>query len=504
MRSTWARLVCISSASRAFVMPWRCISWPSCQAMTRVVAVACAASRIPSVSRKSSSVEPQWGLALRVTLGGFLRGLATLCSVITIDVYQIRYTRATPGRAPVEDAIATCRIGLPTRLGLVYRRDRRAAPCRESLPRGGDQEFVVALRPGDRAFGDAEHAPARQPRPPGADALAHASCTAGSRTTPLRPTASGPASNCGLISATAQAPGTHSASGAGSSVARPMKLASQTSASIGSGTVGGVEVAGVGLLVHHHARIGAQLPGKLAMPDIHRMHPRRAMRQQHIREAAGRGAHVQADTPRRRQGEMPQRVLQLDAAARHPGVVLATHLQRCGIRQEVARLGNPALAGKHFARQNQRLGARPAFGQAAVQQELIGTALPAHRSRSIATGARACHIRRRWWGIAGRAAGPSFRRECMMRVVLAQPRGFCAGVERAIEIVERALKKYGPPIYVRHEIVHNRHVVEDLRTRGAVFVDELDEIPPGATHRLLAPTASPSGSSNWPPSAACR
>jgi 4-hydroxy-3-methylbut-2-enyl diphosphate reductase len=68
----------------------------------------------------------------------------------------------------------------------------------------------------------------------------------------------------------------------------------------------------------------------------------------------------------------------------------------------------------------------------------------------------------------------------MLRVVLAQPRGFCAGVERAIEIVERALKKFGPPIYVRHEIVHNRHVVEDLRQRGAVFVDHLDEIPPGA------------------------
>lgn len=68
----------------------------------------------------------------------------------------------------------------------------------------------------------------------------------------------------------------------------------------------------------------------------------------------------------------------------------------------------------------------------------------------------------------------------MMRVVLAQPRGFCAGVERAIEIVERALAKFGPPIYVRHEIVHNRHVVEDLRTRGAIFVDELDEIPPGS------------------------
>ena len=68
----------------------------------------------------------------------------------------------------------------------------------------------------------------------------------------------------------------------------------------------------------------------------------------------------------------------------------------------------------------------------------------------------------------------------MMRVVLAQPRGFCAGVERAIEIVERAIDKFGPPIYVRHEIVHNRHVVEDLRKRGAVFVDEIDEVPPGA------------------------
>ena len=67
----------------------------------------------------------------------------------------------------------------------------------------------------------------------------------------------------------------------------------------------------------------------------------------------------------------------------------------------------------------------------------------------------------------------------MLRVVLAQPRGFCAGVERAIEIVERALRKFGPPIYVRHEIVHNRSVVEDLRQRGAIFVDELAEVPAG-------------------------
>jgi 4-hydroxy-3-methylbut-2-enyl diphosphate reductase len=68
-----------------------------------------------------------------------------------------------------------------------------------------------------------------------------------------------------------------------------------------------------------------------------------------------------------------------------------------------------------------------------------------------------------------------------MDVLLANPRGFCAGVERAIEIVERALKAYGAPIYVRHEIVHNKYVVEDLRTKGAVFVEELDEVPRGST-----------------------
>jgi 4-hydroxy-3-methylbut-2-en-1-yl diphosphate reductase len=66
-----------------------------------------------------------------------------------------------------------------------------------------------------------------------------------------------------------------------------------------------------------------------------------------------------------------------------------------------------------------------------------------------------------------------------MQVILAQPRGFCAGVERAIEIVERAIDKFGAPVYVRHEIVHNRHVVESLRAKGANFVDELDEVPAG-------------------------
>ena len=68
-----------------------------------------------------------------------------------------------------------------------------------------------------------------------------------------------------------------------------------------------------------------------------------------------------------------------------------------------------------------------------------------------------------------------------MEIILANPRGFCAGVDRAIEIVERALESFGAPIYVRHEVVHNRFVVDGLRARGAIFVDELDEVPDGAT-----------------------
>jgi 4-hydroxy-3-methylbut-2-enyl diphosphate reductase len=66
-------------------------------------------------------------------------------------------------------------------------------------------------------------------------------------------------------------------------------------------------------------------------------------------------------------------------------------------------------------------------------------------------------------------------------IILAEPRGFCAGVDRAIEIVEKALAKFGRPIYVRHEIVHNTYVVNDLKARGAIFIEELDDVPPGAT-----------------------
>src|SRR5712691_5273085 len=80
-----------------------------------------------------------------------------------------------------------------------------------------------------------------------------------------------------------------------------------------------------------------------------------------------------------------------------------------------------------------------------------------------------------------RPAPDKSRRMRAMEVLLANPRGFCAGVERAIGIVERALAVHGAPIYVRHEVVHNKYVVEDLKSKGAVFVEELAEVPSGST-----------------------
>ena len=76
-----------------------------------------------------------------------------------------------------------------------------------------------------------------------------------------------------------------------------------------------------------------------------------------------------------------------------------------------------------------------------------------------------------------------------MQIRLANPRGFCAGVDRAIEIVNRALDVFGAPIYVRHEVVHNKFVVDNLRNRGAVFVDELHEVPDDRQRRNLNPAS---------------
>ena len=83
------------------------------------------------------------------------------------------------------------------------------------------------------------------------------------------------------------------------------------------------------------------------------------------------------------------------------------------------------------------------------------------------------------------------RTETGMDILLANPRGFCAGVDRAIAIVERALARHGAPIYVRHEVVHNRTVVDDLKRKGAIFVDELDQVPEGKIVVFSAHGVSP-------------
>ncbi|MDE2398421.1 MAG: 4-hydroxy-3-methylbut-2-enyl diphosphate reductase [Burkholderiales bacterium] len=110
--------------------------------------------------------------------------------------------------------------------------------------------------------------------------------------------------------------------------------------------------------------------------------------------------------------------------------------------------------------------------------------MPAWCARSAPTGCCSTSTTR-WPG--GRCSSKSSSSGCsevagkVDEVLLAEPRGFCAGVDRAIEIVERALRRFGAPIYVRHEIVHNTYVVADLRAKGAIFIEDLAEVPPGAT-----------------------
>ncbi|HLS77606.1 MAG TPA: 4-hydroxy-3-methylbut-2-enyl diphosphate reductase [Nocardia sp.] len=94
-------------------------------------------------------------------------------------------------------------------------------------------------------------------------------------------------------------------------------------------------------------------------------------------------------------------------------------------------------------------------------------------------------------GIARSAGTGTIDAEGAKRVLLAEPRGYCAGVDRAVETVEKALEKHGAPLYVRKEIVHNRHVVETLRERGVIFVDETDEVPEGAVLVFSAHGVSP-------------
>src|SRR5207244_2858208 len=91
----------------------------------------------------------------------------------------------------------------------------------------------------------------------------------------------------------------------------------------------------------------------------------------------------------------------------------------------------------------------------------------------------------------GHPPGPGYHGRVIEKVLLAAPRGYCAGVERAVDTVEQALASHGPPVYVRKQIVHNSHVVRDLESKGAVFVEDLTEVPSGALVVLSAHGVAP-------------
>jgi 4-hydroxy-3-methylbut-2-enyl diphosphate reductase len=153
-------------------------------------------------------------------------------------------------------------------------------------------------------------------------------------------------------------------------------------------------------------------------------------------------------------------------------------------REELAALGATAVDMETAA-----ILARPWDCPVAVVRAVADTPDRELRSvRTLATGRKAL--------AALRAAAPIIEEWSSLagprQILLAGPRSFCAGVERAIETVERAIERFGAPVYVRRQIVHNRHVVEDLETRGAVFVHELDEVPDGATVVFSAHGVAPS------------
>jgi 4-hydroxy-3-methylbut-2-enyl diphosphate reductase len=171
--------------------------------------------------------------------------------------------------------------------------------------------------------------------------------------------------------------------------------------------------------------------------------------------------------------------------------LLVTELRRAGLRAEMG----PLHTSDRLVRGEERARLAAAGGWAVDMESgwLLSAAPGAARAVvRVVVDTPERELPSRWTASDGVRAWRSLRRAAPVlaawgdavrsrRVVVASPRSFCAGVERAIEVVDRALERFGAPLYVRRQIVHNRHVVEDLEARGAVFVDELDEVPDGAT-----------------------
>ncbi|HZD67087.1 MAG TPA: 4-hydroxy-3-methylbut-2-enyl diphosphate reductase, partial [Acidimicrobiales bacterium] len=172
----------------------------------------------------------------------------------------------------------------------------------------------------------------------------------------------------------------------------------------------------------------------------------------------------------------------------HTGPVVSTDHVVGGVeRHELGRSGALAVDMESSWLAEALNGGPAAIVRAVVDTPQAALASPA----TVQAGIRAYRSLSRAAGALEAWAGATVPVGQERRVVLAGPRSFCAGVERAIEIVERALARFGAPVYVRKQIVHNSHVVTDLEARGAIFVDELDEVPPGATVVFSAHGVSP-------------
>ena len=185
-----------------------------------------------------------------------------------------------------------------------------------------------------------------------------------------------------------------------------MKLASHTTQSTGSGISFGGQMARIGAFQHHDARIVAQLPRQLAVADIDGIDLRGAVGQQHVGEAAGRGADIDRDRALGIEREMRERVRELQPAARDPGMILALDLERRVLRHQVAGLGDAAVGAEHLAGHDQRLGLGAGLDQAALDQQLVG-ALPSPSGDQAPRQAPPAQEQQRRARPRGRSPGPT-------------------------------------------------------------------------------------------------